>query len=94
MIIEILGAIIVGLIAGFVAKALVPGDEGLGVVATILLGLGGALIGFVLFTYLLGIGDSDKFDFGSIIGSIIGAVLLILIYNAVTGSKNRGRTRV
>ena len=93
MVIEIIGALIVGLIAGFIAKAIVPGDEGLGIVPTILLGLGGALVGWLLFTYLLGIGDTDKFDLGSIIGSIIGAVLLILVYKAVKG-KGRGRSRV
>jgi uncharacterized membrane protein YeaQ/YmgE (transglycosylase-associated protein family) len=64
---EIIGAIVLGLIAGYVAKALLPGDDPGGFVATILLGIAGSLIGYFIFTGLLGIGDDDKFDFGGII---------------------------
>ena len=49
-----IGAIILGLVAGFIAKALMPGDDPGGFFVTILLGLAGSLIGFFLFTELLG----------------------------------------
>jgi uncharacterized membrane protein YeaQ/YmgE (transglycosylase-associated protein family) len=82
---EIIGAIVLGLIAGYVAKALLPGDDPGGFVATILLGIAGSLIGYFIFTGLLGIGDDDKFDFGGIIGAIIGTMMLLLAYRWYKG---------
>jgi uncharacterized membrane protein YeaQ/YmgE (transglycosylase-associated protein family) len=80
-----IGAIILGLLAGYIAKALLPGDDPGGFFVTILLGLAGSLIGFFIFTELLGIGDSDMFDLGGIIGAIIGTMILLGIYRAVVG---------
>jgi uncharacterized membrane protein YeaQ/YmgE (transglycosylase-associated protein family) len=80
-----IGAIILGLLAGFIAKALMPGDDPGGFFVTILLGLAGSLVGFFLFTELLGIGDSDMFDLGGLIGAIIGTMILLGIYRAVAG---------
>jgi uncharacterized membrane protein YeaQ/YmgE (transglycosylase-associated protein family) len=87
-----IGAIILGLLAGFIAKALMPGDDPGGFFVTILLGLAGSLIGFFLFTELLGIGDDDMFDLGGLIGAIIGTMILLGIYRAVAG-RNDGRRR-
>jgi uncharacterized membrane protein YeaQ/YmgE (transglycosylase-associated protein family) len=80
-----IGAIILGLLAGFIAKALLPGDDPGGFFVTILLGLAGAVVGFFIFTELLGIGDSDMFDLGGLIGAIIGTMILLAIYRAVVG---------
>ena len=85
MIGEIIAAIFIGLIAGFIGRALLPGDDSMGLVATIAVGIAGALRGWVLFAYVLGIGDNDKFDLGSIVGSIIGTMILLLILRAVRG---------
>lgn len=87
-----IGAIILGLLAGFIAKALMPGDDPGGFFVTILLGLAGALVGFFLFTELLGIGDSDMFDLGGLIGAIIGTMILLAIYRAVAGRDDGRRT--
>jgi uncharacterized membrane protein YeaQ/YmgE (transglycosylase-associated protein family) len=84
----ILWVILFGLVAGFLARALMPGKQNLGVIVTILLGIGGAFVGFFLFTELLGIGDSEKFDVGSGIGAVIGAMLLLFIYDKATGGKS------
>ena len=84
-----IGAIILGLVAGYVAKLLLPGDDPGGFFVTILLGLAGSLIGFFIFTELLGIGDSDIFDLGGLVGAIIGTMLLLLAYRQFAG---RGRT--
>jgi uncharacterized membrane protein YeaQ/YmgE (transglycosylase-associated protein family) len=46
---------------------------------SLLIGLGGAALGYLIFTVGLGIGDSDFFDFGGIIGAVIGAIILLLI---------------
>ena len=63
-----IGAVILGLVAGFIAKALLPGDDPGGFFVTIALGLVGSLVGFFLFTEILGIGDSDIFDLGGLSG--------------------------
>jgi uncharacterized membrane protein YeaQ/YmgE (transglycosylase-associated protein family) len=80
-----IGAIILGLLAGYIAKALMPGDDPGGFFVTILLGLAGSLIGFFLFTELLGIGDDQAFDLGGLVGAIIGTMILLGIYRAVAG---------
>jgi uncharacterized membrane protein YeaQ/YmgE (transglycosylase-associated protein family) len=80
-----IGAIILGLLAGYIAKALMPGDDPGGFFVTILLGLAGSLVGFFLFTELLGIGDDKAFDLGGLIGAIIGTMILLGIYRAVLG---------
>lgn len=88
-----IGAIILGLVAGFIAKALMPGDDPGGFFVTILLGLAGALVGFFLFTELLGIGDSDMFDLGGLLGAIIGTMILLGIWRVVAGrDEGSGRT--
>jgi uncharacterized membrane protein YeaQ/YmgE (transglycosylase-associated protein family) len=88
MIGEIIAAIFIGLIAGFIGRALLPGDDSMGIVPTILVGIAGALVGWVLFAYVLSIGDNDKFDLGSIVGAIIGTMIVLLVLRAVRG---RGR---
>jgi len=82
---EIIAAIVIGIIAGYLGRALLPGDDSMGFVATVIVGIVGALVGWVLFTYLLGIGDQDKFDLGGILGAIVGTMLLLLVWRAVSG---------
>lgn len=77
---EIIGVVLLGLVAGYIGKALLPGEDPGGFLVTIAIGIAGALVGYFLFTELLGIGDEDKFDFGGIIGAIIGTMLLLLAY--------------
>jgi uncharacterized membrane protein YeaQ/YmgE (transglycosylase-associated protein family) len=92
MIGNIIAAIVIGIIAGYLGRALLPGDDSMGFVATVITGIVGALVGWVLFTYLLGIGDEDKFDLGGILGSIIGVMVVLLVLRAVGGSgKGKGR---
>ena len=88
----VIGALILGLVAGFIGKALMPGDDPGGFFVTILLGLAGALVGFFLFTELLGIGDNEAFDLGGLIGAIIGTMILLAIYRAVVGRDDGRRT--
>jgi uncharacterized membrane protein YeaQ/YmgE (transglycosylase-associated protein family) len=87
-----IGAIILGILAGFIGRALMPGRDPMGFFATILLGLAGAVVGFLIFTELLGIGDDKAFDLGGLIGAIIGVMILLGIYRAVAG-RNGGRGR-
>jgi uncharacterized membrane protein YeaQ/YmgE (transglycosylase-associated protein family) len=80
-----IGAIILGILAGFLGKALMPGKDPGGFFVTILIGLGGALIGFFFFTELLGIGDSEAFDLGGLPGAIIGTMILLFGYRKLVG---------
>lgn len=77
----ILTIIVVGAIAGFVARLLVPGRQDLSIVATIVLGIVGSLVGGLL-GYLLFSKDSNEglFQPSGIIGSIIGAVIALVIW--------------
>jgi uncharacterized membrane protein YeaQ/YmgE (transglycosylase-associated protein family) len=89
MIPNILGWIVLGLIAGFIARAVVPGKDDIGVLRTILLGIAGSIVGGLIFG-LLTVGIRG-FQPAGWIGSIIGAVIVLVIYNRVTGRKRNRR---
>jgi uncharacterized membrane protein YeaQ/YmgE (transglycosylase-associated protein family) len=82
---EVIGALLLGLVAGFVGRALIPNDifedmEGPASWAvSILLGLVGAALGWLIFTSWLGIGDDDVFDWGGILSALIGVIIVLLI---------------
>lgn len=88
-----IGALILGLVAGYIAKALLPGDDPGGFFVTMLLGLVGAMVGFFLFTELLGIGDSEMFDLGGLVGAIIGTMLVLLAYRKFAGHTDHRQAR-
>ena len=77
--------IVVGLIAGALAKLIMPGDDPGGIIVTILLGIAGAVIGGFLLR-LVGLGGGGGFV-ASIIAGIIGAVILLAIYRAFVGGQ-------
>jgi uncharacterized membrane protein YeaQ/YmgE (transglycosylase-associated protein family) len=85
---------VVGIIAGFLARLLVPGRDPMGFWATVLLGIVGSFIGgflgYVLFDKDL---DEGALQASGIIGSILGAIVALLIYRAVTGSRRRSVLR-
>jgi len=89
----IMAWIILGLLAGFIAKAILPGDDPGGVIITTLIGIAGAFIGGFI-AKALGFGDpiDEFFDFSTWLGAIIGSIVLLLIYRALVGGTRRGRT--
>jgi uncharacterized membrane protein YeaQ/YmgE (transglycosylase-associated protein family) len=86
-----IGAIILGLLAGFIGKAIMPGKDPGGFFATILLGLAGSVVGFLIFTELLNIGDNEMFDLGGLIGAVIGVVILLAIWRQVEARRTPRR---
>ena len=92
-----IGALILGLVAGFIGRALVPNDIFSDMsgpaswAVSILLGLVGAFVGYLIFSSLLGIGDDDAFDLGGILSAIIGVVIVLLVVGAVFKRKGASR---
>ena len=92
-----IGALILGLVAGIIGRALVPNDAFAGMsgpkswLVSLVLGLVGAFVGYLIFTSLLGIGDDDAFDLGGILSAIIGVVIVLLIAGMVM-RRGGGRT--
>jgi len=88
------GALILGIVAGFLGRLLMPGKDKMGFLATTLLGVAGAALGFLLFTKLLGVGDDKAFDLGGLPGAVIGVVLLLWAYRvALRDKRDRGKER-
>ena len=86
---NIIAWIVLGAIAGYLAGFLVKGDEGLGVIGHIVLGIVGALVGGFLAGALFGADPIDgALDISSIVVATIGAVITVVVVSAITG---RGR---
>ncbi|MCL2892110.1 GlsB/YeaQ/YmgE family stress response membrane protein [Brenneria tiliae] len=78
----ILSWVIFGLIAGILAKWLMPGRDGGGFFLTIILGIVGAVVGGYISTFF-GFGRVDGFNFGSFVVAVIGAIVVLWIYRKV-----------
>jgi uncharacterized membrane protein YeaQ/YmgE (transglycosylase-associated protein family) len=96
-----IGALILGLLAGAIGRALMPGDVFRHMsgpaswLTSLILGLIGAAVGYFLFTRLLGIGDDDQFDLGGLLSAIIGVLIVLPIAGFIlrrTGMAPGGRT--
>jgi uncharacterized membrane protein YeaQ/YmgE (transglycosylase-associated protein family) len=86
----IIGWIILGLLAGILAKAILPGDDPGGFIVTTILGIVGALLGGLI-ARALGLGDpiDEFFDLSTWIAAIIGAIVLLLLYRLIVGRRAR-----
>ncbi len=84
----IIGAIIIGGIAGALAKLIMPGDDPGGIIVTILLGIVGAFLGSFITVNLLGLGSGGFI--WSIIVATIGAIILLAIYRLIVGRRATG----
>jgi uncharacterized membrane protein YeaQ/YmgE (transglycosylase-associated protein family) len=83
---NIIVLIVIGAIAGFIARAVIPGKQDLGIGMTIVLGIIGSVVGNLLGSLIF---EPHKFELGTsgIIGSIIGAIIVLGIYVMATNKK-------
>jgi uncharacterized membrane protein YeaQ/YmgE (transglycosylase-associated protein family) len=90
-----IGALLLGLFCGIVARLLVPGDAFRHMsgprswLVSLALGLAGALVGYLIFTVGLGIGDTDIFDWGGVLSALIGTVIVLVIATWVLRRNSR-----
>ena len=92
---SIVAWIVLGAIAGYLAGFIVRGDEGLGIIGHIVLGIVGALVGGFLAGVLFNRDPiNGALDISSIVVATIGAVLTVVVVNALTGSARTGRGAV
>lgn len=82
---SIIAWLVIGLVAGGLARLLVPGRDPMGLLATLVLGLIGSVVGGFLARALF-----DDNDGVGLIGSTIGAVIVLLVWNRVVARRNRG----
>ncbi|MGQ0523562.1 MAG: GlsB/YeaQ/YmgE family stress response membrane protein [Betaproteobacteria bacterium] len=81
---SVLSWIFLGLVAGALAKLIMPGDQGGGIILTMVLGIVGALVGGFLGTALFGWSDLSGFDVRSIGIAILGALIVLFVYGLAT----------
>ncbi len=85
----IIAFIILGLLAGLIAKAILPGEDPGGIIVTTLIGIAGALIGGFVAAALFDAHPLDEFfDLSTWLTAIIGAIVLLLIYRMVVGRRS------
>ena len=85
----IIGWIVLGLVAGAIAKAILPGTQGGGWIITLVLGVVGALLGGFLGSAIFGIGLEGFFSIQTWLLAIGGAIVVLLIYGLVTRGSRR-----
>jgi uncharacterized membrane protein YeaQ/YmgE (transglycosylase-associated protein family) len=88
----IIGWILLGLIAGAIAKAIMPGDDPGGIIVTMIIGIVGAILGGFLASALFDVDVNDGFfDLSTWLSAIIGSLILLGIYRAVAGRRSAHR---
>lgn len=87
----IIGWIILGLVAGAIAKAILPGRQGGGWLITLVLGVVGALLGGFIGSQIFGVGIEGFFDLSTWLLAIGGSILVLLIYGLVTRGSRTAR---
>ena len=82
---SVIAVLLLGFVCGVIGRAVVPNDAFRTMsgwqswLASTGLGLLGALVGYGIFTGIFGIGDDDKFDWGGIVGAVIGAIIVVAV---------------
>ena len=79
--------LVLGLVAGALAKFIMPGRQGGGIILTIVLGVIGAVVGGLIGTYVLGFGTVSAFDLRSVAIAVAGALLVLFLYGMLAGGR-------
>ena len=87
----VLGWIVLGLLAGAIAKLIMPGDDPGGIIVAMLLGIVGAVIGGFLGSRVFGIGLQTFWNLQTWIVAIIGSLILLIIYRLIVGRRTVSR---
>jgi uncharacterized membrane protein YeaQ/YmgE (transglycosylase-associated protein family) len=88
----IIAFIILGLFAGLIAKAIIPGNDPGGFIVTALIGIAGALLGGFLAAALFDADPLDEFfDISTWLTAIIGSIILLVVYRLVTNRSDSAR---
>ena len=83
----ILAYIVIGLLGGAIAKAILPGKQGGGLLITMILGIVGALLGGFLGGLIFDVSYTDIFSFQGLLFSVLGALLILFIYGLLNKNK-------
>jgi uncharacterized membrane protein YeaQ/YmgE (transglycosylase-associated protein family) len=86
--VSIIGWIVLGLLAGALAKWILPGRDPGGIVLTMLLGIAGALVGGFMVGLLTGVAFTTPFDLTSLLVATLGAIVVLLLYRVVVSSRS------
>ncbi|MFI1168196.1 GlsB/YeaQ/YmgE family stress response membrane protein [Streptomyces sp. NPDC020801] len=88
----IIAWILIGLLAGAIAKLLLPGKDPGGIIITMLIGIAGGLLGGWLGKVIFGVDSIDGFfDLSTWIAAIVGSLILLVLYRVVTGNRRSHR---
>jgi uncharacterized membrane protein YeaQ/YmgE (transglycosylase-associated protein family) len=84
----IIAWIVLGLLAGMIAKAIMPGGDRSGIILTTLLGIAGALVGGFIAT-ALGLGDpiDEFFDLSTWVAAVVGALIILWVWNLISSRR-------
>ncbi|MFC8225191.1 GlsB/YeaQ/YmgE family stress response membrane protein [Streptomyces sp. NPDC057287] len=86
----IIAWIFIGLLAGLIAKALMPGKDPGGIIITMLIGIAGGLLGGWLGKVIFGVDSIDGFfDLSTWIAAVVGSLILLVLYRVITGNRRR-----
>lgn len=86
----IIAWIVIGLLAGLIAKALMPGKDPGGIIITMLIGIAGGLLGGWLGKVIFGVDSIDGFfELSTWIAAIVGSLILLAVYRLLTRNKHR-----
>jgi uncharacterized membrane protein YeaQ/YmgE (transglycosylase-associated protein family) len=92
MTVGIIAFLVLGLLAGAIAKAILPGDDPGGIIVTMIIGVAGALLGGFLAGLLFDVNPVDEFfSLSTWLAAIVGSIILLLIYRAVANNKRGAR---
>lgn len=85
---SIIGWIVLGLIAGALAKLIMPGKQGGGILITMALGIVGAMLGGFIGNYIPGLSNGiNSFSIGTLFTAVVGSLLVLIIYGKIVAKK-------